>query len=525
MRQEVDSSQKSVYPWIAAAGVVGILCGVSALFPEKPVSVPISAEVHRSGDVSLSLAGAPAGATSPVCGCTHSHVPGGWRGIVLPAQELMVSRETDEPEAATQFDLSSPGTQTLASLPTELGINYRVAIIAVRNRDVGVDPFRLKGSDVVGYSSERMVTDWLSIITNGPLHLRSSSVEPVAALSPPEDRAVSLAYSGDVGTPGDRELKVSTSFNVDASQHGVYGENAFPILDVLGPSVTMWAPIEDVKFPYTPTAYIDALPVSQEGQEYEFQAQEWRIDAPPPPPPGWTAELVVKTLSPMFASRLAIRPAHRHSQPSVSEDGGAGTGTVTISAPHVARNATQLTPKFKAADRDPKFWIRNLPFIPTVQTAPGQRIGASPSEITYGSGSKEFEFPPTPPLTGINVFGEISDLRFSDATADLTIGTESRRISAGTPLEFRNIKGNGIVGHHMLIPVRVDGHEAEIHVIGEADARVNGLPVASERSWIANTLSDEKVSWFLALVASLSFVNGFRLYASRNGRKEKGRRK
>jgi hypothetical protein len=182
----------------------------------------------------------------------------------------------------------------------------------------------------------------------------------------------------------------------------------------------------------------------------------------------------------------------------------------------VARNAAQLIPRFKAANRDPKVWIENLPFIPTTEAGAERQIGDGPGEATYEKESKEFEFPPTPPLTGINVFGDISDLRFSDATADLTIGTEGRSISAGTPLEFRNIKGTGVVGHHMLIPVRVDGHEAKIHVIGEADARVNGLPVASERSWVANVLSDEKVSWFLALVASLSFVKGFRLHASQN---------
>lgn len=188
---------------------------------------------------------------------------------------------------------------------------------------------------------------------------------------------------------------------------------------------------------------------------------------------------------------------------------GAGTGTVTISAPHVARNASRLTPKFKAADRHPKFWIDRLPFIPTAETGVVRQIGEGPGEQTYATGSKQFEYPPTPPLTGINVFGEIANLRFSEATADLTIGTESKSISAGTPLEFRNIKGTGVVGHHMLIPVRVDGHEAKIHVIGEADARVNGLPVASEQSWIAGAVSGENVSWFLALVASLSFVNGF----------------
>jgi hypothetical protein len=68
-------------------------------------------------------------------------------------------------------------------------------------------------------------------------------------------------------------------------------------------------------------------------------------------------------------------------------------------------------------------------------------------------------------------------------------------------------------------PMRTPAKQ-KIHVIWEADARVNEVPVASERSGIANALSDEEVSWFLALVASLSFVKGFRLRASRNEKAE-----
>lgn len=93
-------------------------------------------------------------------------------------------------------------------------------------------------------------------------------------------------------------MKVSTRFNLNAFDDGLRAENAFPLLDVLGPSVTMWAPIKGVKYPYTPAAYMENLPVSAEGEEYEFETQEWQIASPPPPPHGWTAEIVVQTLAP-----------------------------------------------------------------------------------------------------------------------------------------------------------------------------------------------------------------------------------
>lgn len=427
-------------------------------------------------------------------------------------------RKDDEPEGATQYDLSSSGTQSLGASPTQLGIRFRVAIIAVRNRDLGTDPSKLGPGTALGYSEEQLRTDWLSVIASGPLHVESHATEPVAALSPPENRWTRLSYSETDEAPTRERLDVRTSFNLGASGDGYYGANAFPILDVLGPTVTMWAPIGGVKYPYTPGEYEGLIP-EEPGQSFSVQAQEWKISAPPPPPRGWTSEIVIQTLAPLFAARLAIRPVHRRNQPSGLENEATGSGTVVISAPHVVRNAAQLVPRFAAADHKPKFWIDHLPFIPTQETSSRRTVGDVPGRANYVEHAEQFEYPPTPPLTGINVFGAISDLRFSEATADLSIGTRSQSISAGTPLQFRNIKGAGVIGHHMLIPVRVDGDEAKIHVIGEADTLINGLPVESQRAWIARTFSDEKITWFLALVSALSFANGIRLGPLRKKRK------
>jgi hypothetical protein len=63
----------------------------------------------------------------------------------------------------------------------------------------------------------------------------------------------------------------------------------------------------------------------------------------------------------------------------------------------------------------------------------------------------------------------------------------------------------------MVIPVRVDGANARINVIGEADARINGLPVAQKRGWLTAVLSKENVSWFVGLVSALSLFTGIRV--------------
>jgi hypothetical protein len=496
--------------WLAATGVAIALLLVSILLPDQPRPVPISAEIHRSGDVSFMLKGAPASATSPACGCTHSHVPGGWRGIVLPAQELEIARQTDEPESATQYDISSSGTQSIGMLPEQVGINLRMGFVAVRDRDQGRDPFKLPHGDVLLDNSEQVRADWLSIITSGPLQLASNAREPVAALSPPENRWTTLSYSEDDESPSSETLSVRTAFNPSADKDGYSGQNAYPILDVLGPRIRMWAPVRGVRFPMTTAEYEGLLP-GEAGEKYSLAARAWPRDSPPAAPYGWSPEVVIETRAPLFAARLAIRPARLNDKPRVLEHPAHSGGTVTISDPHVARNAKRLVPQFKAADRNPKFWISNMPFIPTRLSDVRRTEGEEPDEASYDGRNEQFEYPPTPPLSGINVFGTIADLRFSEATADMSIGTESRSLAARTPIELRNIKGTGVVGHHMIVPVRVNGQDAKIHVIGEADTRINGQPIAQDRPWLASVLTDEKVSWFLGLVSAFAFVNGLRV--------------
>jgi hypothetical protein len=494
--------------WLIAGGIAVVLALISVILPESPVSVPISASIHRSGNVSMLLAGTPQDATSPACGCLHHNPPGGWRGIVLPAQELAISRQDDEPQGATQYDLSSAAPQSLGTLPQKFGVNVIVAVIAVRQDRLGANPTTLKRGEVLGESAERFRTDWLSIIVSGPLHINSRAVEPVAALSPPESQWVNLNYSDPENNAGETGLSVTTRFNLKALHDTTDEANALPILDVLGPTVRMWGSIVGVKYPYTPASWEGLVP-GKEAEAFSLPAAFWSAPANPPPP-GWYPEVVVQTEPPMFAARLTMRPAHLKDSPSINGSSGAGTGTVQITAPHIARDAASLVPKFAAANRNPTLWINDLPSIPNTADATTRPKPTEPGIATYNLVKEEFEYPPTPPVDGINVFGVISDLRFAEATADLTMGTSAENIGTMTPIELRNIRGRGVIGHHMVVPVQVNGSGASIHVIGDADTRINGLPVAQRRSWIASLISKENVGWLFGVAGALTLGNGAR---------------
>jgi hypothetical protein len=510
-QSEASARPNMLWAWVAGALVAGGLSVLSWLLPASPSSVPISASVHRSGNVSLLLAGAPSKATSPVCGCVHHDPPGGWRGIVLPAQELTVTRRDHEVGGGTQYDIFSSAPQQIGAIPVEFGMSNSVAVIAVRPKDVGVDPLSLPHRDVlVGYPSEEERDDWISVIASGPLHIRSASTEPVAALSPPEGRWATISYSEPDDTSASEALAITTSVNREvATKHPREGSDAFPILDVLGPSITMWAPVENVKYPEVVSAWGSPMPATP-GLAFSAPADEWPLEVPTAPR-GWVREIVIRTDSPLFAARLTMRPARLDQPPTLEGATGSGYGTFEVSAPHVIQHADALVRAFARAEKHPTFWINGMPTIPNTSDATSRPTGGQAGKAQYDPARFEFEYPPTPPLAGVNVFGNISDLQFSNATADLTIGTTSQSIGALTPLALRHIHGSGVVGRHMVIPVRVDGSGAQIHVIGDADARINGVPVAQRRPWLVRVLSKEDVAWFFAIVGGMALAQGVRL--------------
>jgi hypothetical protein len=73
----------------------------------------------------------------------------------------------------------------------------------------------------------------------------------------------------------------------------------------------------------------------------------------------------------------------------------------------------------------------------------------------------------------------------------------------------------------MIVPVEIDGAGAQINVTGQADARLNGLPLTTQRAWIATALSNSNVGWFLGLTSALSLGNGVRVWPRRNARRKR----
>jgi hypothetical protein len=505
--------------WVAAGLIAIALFVVAQVLPDSPSAIAISASVRHTGEMSLLFDGKSTDATSPACGCARQHPIGGWRGIVFPAQNLSIQRSGTAARGATQYDLSSADPATIDALPQLLGLTYSVSFIAVPPNVTNRDPTRLPPDQRVALQgpAPTVRSDWVSAIVNGSLHVSSRSAEPVAAFIPPTDRRVTISYRTDGSRLRGRALKLSTSFNLDAGRGTADYVNGLAVVDVLGPRVVLWGDISKVKVPVMLSSWHRPFPTAGVGATTQVRADRIGILPRRRAPKGWIPQILLETRAPMFAARLAIRPALLDRKPEVFSAVGSGDGKLELSVPNIARSSRTLVRAFEAADRDPRLRIGGLRMIPPQGTG---AVPTPPGMLQFGQynrGALQFEYPPTPPESGINIFGPISDLRFAAATADLTVETEPREIRAPTPIELRDIRGRGVLGHHMVVPVRADGSDAQIHVTGEADTRINGQPLATERSWVADVLSKDSLSWFFGIASALSIGNGIRLQLKRSG--------
>jgi hypothetical protein len=107
------------------------------------------------------------------------------------------------------------------------------------------------------------------------------------------------------------------------------------------------------------------------------------------------------------------------------------------------------------------------------------------------------------------------------ATVDTT---QLRGLGAKPPVELRNIRGQGVVGQHMIIPVRLDDGGASINVQGSAEVTLNGVSYRVAHAWWRNLLpSVDPVTFTLALVTAFLAAAALRVGAQKTKRRRRRR--
>ncbi|MDQ3725903.1 MAG: hypothetical protein M3335_08480 [Actinomycetota bacterium] len=326
---------------------------------------------------------------------------------------------------------------------------------------------------------EKARVDSAELIAPAPLHAASFGFEPVAAIGPPAGTTSTISFEAPAVRPGDATLQVSTRSRSVSKGAAGPGSREGALIDVLGPTVAIWSKIMPSRSLLT---YTHVSPIFEEIGEEKRPLQPYRaerIDHSPwePPAPGNVLWRVVIVRRGAFAVRIAPGPnvAPQKDRLSHGEE-------IEVTVPRVVSGAKRLVPVFRQARRTPYIKIPDVPLIPPI----------NPSDFD-GKRTKRwrvfdypFKLPPTPPISGVNVFGQFERLRFQAARGSLTLGPDQPfDLDAATPLALTDIEGPGAVGEHLVIPVRLDSRTAKVRIQGRAKTLINGDPYLTEHpAWV-----------------------------------------
>lgn len=493
---------------LAAACAAVLTAGVavtSRLIPDSPAPVPISAEISHTGTMSITFAKATAQTTSPVCGCLRHDPPGGWQGIVMPARTLTMARSpTGHP---TEFDLFSPGPMQWIAEPTSRGLAVRVSFAFLPSHRVPNTDAILTAARRTKFSFSHTF-DILAVVTRGALSAASLGSEPVAALGVPSARPSDVSFAATTRSH-DATLRVVAPL-VPAQDRPGDETNNLPMLDIMGPHVLLWAPtdpklafvVADWREPPAPYRSYGVNTTGERNYTVSFTG------APPrrAVPRGFTAYTVVEITRGVFNVRIVPRPGADDAFTAVDpipQD----PGIVSVTVPQAASDAAKLIPVFRQADAHPHQVLNDIPFIAD-DTMVSTRALSMPLNQLYASAGQEFELPPTPPVSGVNVFGQIARLSFTDARGEFTLGKEPLSLKAATPLEMRNFNSVGRRKNHLLIPIQVDSNRANFKVQGDADTRINGEAVATHEPLLKQLFAPDVVALVSSIVSAFFVLLG-----------------
>jgi hypothetical protein len=510
-------------PGVALVLSFAVCCavwGLRAVFPAKPAAIPISAALRHTGSVAVVFGGDPTEATSPACGCFHHAPPGGWRGIVFPAASLTLSRTRPSAANPSAYGVFQPTTGEYSAIPGTFGIGTRVLIEDVPERiklssTVLLNPARYHARVLAAIPT---IQDLIGIVTRHPLHIETRGRIPIAAIIPAY-RANTTVHFATAGAG----LSLTSAFSNEPKSALRGGGSISPAVDVLGGTKLLWTDVTSIPQPLWVTDFDIPIKLVTSRQQAVALARTA------------TAQSIGERTGGLFsgANRLAAVPRgyRRVLMVAVPQDdafairieaagdgGYAPLATGTVGGLTVATGALGPSDRRLLATADPNPTV-TLTDLPRMIFGTARTPGARNTYTTQKS--MEFEYPPDPPLDGVDVFGRVSVLSLQEAEGALTLGTKPEELSAPTPLTLKDIVGRGVVGDRFFVPIAAGKSRVHLTVQGTADTRINGIPVATAPSLIDRTLGNDKLMLFSA-VAALFFAA--LATAEVTGRRGRGRR-
>jgi hypothetical protein len=509
---ELGARKLSLVWWVAAT-IVLVALTVLRTTGWSPTAVPISGAFHSAGTIRAVFSRPLLETTSPGCGCVDNRPPGGWQGLTLPASAMQIGLEGMG--RATDYTLFSPNPGPWSDLPKNIGLAFESAEFITPEAEPPAAVFmsQVGWRHLKSLASLHTVADWLDLESHGVLHAASRGPEPLAAIGPPAGVPVDIGYQSEQANP-----KVSA-----VSMHVPFGDSAakpegtaIPLVDVIGSELFFWTRLRSPNEGRLGLGY-DTVPPEpfrphgvDRNESFHEETVELTFGSPPSVPPRWATWLAIRVVPrSTFSVRVESLPENASDQLNYAPEHTKlprGSAVLSILSHNASSSSTSLEKSAEATERDPLVWLHRIDLIKASGETPQRRVENEPKiPALYDlNGSMEFAYPP-PPVAGVNVFGPISSLEMSAAEGAMVVGdAPEESLSAGTPVELTHIRGVGITGHRMTIPVRFEGHEAAIHVQGSAIVKENGISKRLAQAWWRSLLPTQDLIGTLLAVASLA---------------------
>jgi hypothetical protein len=451
----------------------------------------------------------------------------------MPAANLRLSLTPSG--VPTEYDLFSPDPAQWEPAPTSFGFQAVVSVIEGPAGNPPTSRVLTRGGLPDGYRRLRSVpilADWMSVASRAPLQVAAAGSQPVAAVGPVSRVPVDISFQSASGDLADESLTVHAPFGRVGPGGAVVGDGV-PLVDVSGRHIVFWTQVSGL--PIIANSYESHPPPpysSDAPQQFDTVNETFPSLPVVTPRAGRSAWLIVDVIpNSAFAIRIDARPTLRvpptqnFFHPDGFDQRGLGNEALDVSAPRISTEAAALVKQYARASKNPTIWLPGISFL-LDETQVSRRIPhgnqSAPTALFNPPGWKEpgFQYPPAPPARGVNVFGAISSLDMSYAEGDLVIGPRAEpRINAGTPVELRDIRGTGIVGRRMIIPVQLNAGHASIAVQGSAVVLINGQAVRGDYPWWHALLpSGDAWSFGLAILAVALTTAGFATSTTRRRR-------
>jgi hypothetical protein len=506
-------ARKLSLAWWIVATLALVALTVVRTMGWSPAAVPISGVFQSTGTVRAVFSKPLLETTSPGCGCVDDRPPGGWQGLTLPASLMQIGLE--KAGHATDYTLFSPNPGPWSDSPRNLGLAFESAAFITQGSEPPTAAFTSRAGwrRLKLLSSIHTVADWLDLESHGALYAASRGPEPLAAIGPPAGVPVGIGYRPEQANPKDSSVSVRVPFGAStAKPEGA----AIPLVDVIGSELFFWTQVSspaDGRLglgydtvppePFKPYGFDREESFHEENLELTFGSRH-------PIAPGWTTWLVIRVVPrTTFSVRVESLPANASDQLDYAPEHTSlpsGSAILSVLSDNASSSSATLEKSARSTERDPLVWLHGMDMIKTDEETAQRQVENEPKTTALYDvgGSMEFAYPP-PPVAGVNVFGPISSLQMSAAEGAMVVGDAPQEtLSVGTPLELTHIRGVGITGQRMTIPVRLEGREAAIHVQGSAVVKENGISKRLAQAWWRSLVPTQDFIGTLLAVASLA---------------------